>query len=274
MDTVAHETLTRGWQAELELHFSCTGHKTVLASARHHGPLTVQRPFYPEEDVCHLYLLHPPAGIVGGDELHIAVTLDENSHALITQPGAGKFYRSRGPQALLRQHFTLASHATLEWLPQDTILFPGANAAIQTVFHLTSASRLLAWDLLCLGRPVMQETFSHGMLQNRLEVWRDGQPLLIERLILQEGNLSGVAHHPWVGTLLCYPANEHMLEGTRERLMALGDYAGATLNDSLLTIRFLANDNLVVQRVIRDIWQFLRPLLTHKTPVLPRIWQT
>lgn len=46
-------------------------------------------------------------GIVGGDELHIAVTLDENSHALITQPGAGKFYRSRGPQALLRQHFTL-----------------------------------------------------------------------------------------------------------------------------------------------------------------------
>jgi urease accessory protein len=158
----------------------------VLASARHHGPLTVQRPFYPEEDVCHLYLLHPPAGIVGGDELHIAVTLDENSHALITQPGAGKFYRSRGPQALLRQHFTLASHATLEWLPQDTILFPGANAAIQTVFHLTSASRLLAWDLLCLGRPVMQETFSHGTLQNRLEVWRDGLPLLIERLILQE----------------------------------------------------------------------------------------
>ncbi|KWZ91566.1 hypothetical protein HMPREF3212_01761 [Citrobacter freundii] len=65
-----------------------------------------------------------------------------------------------------------------------------------------------------------------------------------------------------------------MLEGTRERLMALGDYAGATLNDSLLTIRFLANDNLVVQRVMRDIWQFLRPLLTHKTPVLPRIWQT
>ena len=65
-NTVAHETLTRGWQAELELHFSCTGHKTVLASARHHGPLTVQRPFYPEEDVCHLYLLHPPAGSLAG----------------------------------------------------------------------------------------------------------------------------------------------------------------------------------------------------------------
>lgn len=246
----------------------------MLTSARHVGPLTVQRPFYPEEDVCHLYLLHPPGGIVGGDELHISVSLDENSHALITQPGAGKFYRSLGPQALLHQHFTLAPHATLEWLPQDTILFPGANASVQTVFHLAPQSRLLAWDLLCLGRPVMQETFSHGTLQNRLEAWRDGQPLLIERLHLSRGNLSAIASLPWVGTLLCYPATENMLEGVRERLTPLGDYAGATLADALLTVRFLADDNLIVQRVMRDIWQFLRPLLTHKPPVPPRIWQT
>ncbi|WP_220472509.1 urease accessory protein UreD [Citrobacter sp. RHBSTW-00671] len=274
MDTVAHETHTRGWQAELDLQFTRTTHKTVLASSRHHGPLTVQRPFYPENDVCHLYLLHPPGGIVGGDELHISVSLSEHSHALITMPGAGKFYRSRGPQAQLRQHFTLAPHATLEWLPQDTILFPGANATLQSVFHLTHESHLFAWDLLCLGRPVLQETFSHGTLQNRLEVWRDGQPLLIERLKLQDGDLSSIARHPWVGTLLCYPANENMLEGVRERLTPLGNYAGATLNDALLTLRFLADDNLVVQRVMRDIWQFVRPLLTQKSPVLPRIWQT
>ena len=141
----------------------------MLTSARHVGPLTVQRPFYPEDDVCHLYLLHPPGGIVGGDELTISATLATDSHALITQPGAGKFYRSRGPQAQLRQDFYLAPQATLEWLPQDTILFPGANANIQSVFHLAQESRLLAWDLLCLGRPVMQETFSHGTLRNRLE---------------------------------------------------------------------------------------------------------
>ena len=264
----------KGWQASLTLQFCHTPEKTLLHSAHHVGPLTVQRPFYPEGDTCHLYLLHPPGGIVGGDTLDISVHLEAKSHTLITMPGASKFYRSSGAQAHLHQRLTLAERSTLEWLPQDAIFFPGARARLHTAFHLCTSSTLLAWDLLCLGRPVMQETFSHGMLQNRLEVWRDGLPLLIERLILQEGNLSGVAHHPWVGTLLCYPANEHMLEGTRERLMALGDYAGATLNDSLLTIRFLANDNLVVQRVMRDIWQFLRPLLTHKTPVLPRIWQT
>ena len=236
--------------------------------------MTVQRPFYPEEDVCHLYLLHPPAGIVGGDELHIAVTLDENSHALITQPGAGKFYRSRGPQALLRQHFTLTPHATLEWLPQDTILFPGANATIQSVFHIASESRLLAWDLLCLGRPVIGESFSHGALSNRLEAWMDDAPLLIERLHLADGRLASVAQYPWVGTLLFYPASEALLDGVRERLTTLGNYAGATLTDGLLTVRFLSDDNLLCQRAMRDIWQFMRPHLTGKSPVLPRIWLT
>ncbi|HFZ8995692.1 TPA: urease accessory protein UreD [Citrobacter freundii] len=274
MDTVAQETSTQGWQAELALQFIRAAGKTVLAAARHTGPLTVQRPFYPEGEVCHLYLLHPPGGIVGGDELTLSVTLAAGSHALITMPGAGKFYRSRGAQARMRQTFHLAEQTTLEWLPQDTILFPGAHASLCTAFHLTSQSQLLGWDLFCFGRPVLQETFSHGTLTNRLEVWRDGQPLLIERLLIAGGNLSILANQPWCGTLLCYPATEAMLDGTRERLAPLGEFAGATLADSLLTVRFLAADNLLIQRVMRAIWRFLRPLLTQKQPHLPRIWQT
>ena len=65
-------------------------------------------------------------------------------------PGASKFYRSSGAQALVRQQLTLAPQATLEWLPQDAIFFPGANARLFTTFHLCASSRLLAWDLLCL----------------------------------------------------------------------------------------------------------------------------
>ena len=158
----------KGWQASLALQFCHTPEKTLLHSARHSGPLTVQRPFYPEGETCHLYLLHPPGGIVGGDTLDISVRLDAKSHALITMPGASKFYRSNGPLACLSQHFYLDEEATLEWLPQDTIIFPGANAALRSVFHLHATSTLLAWELYCLGRPVINETFSHGTLENRL----------------------------------------------------------------------------------------------------------
>lgn len=264
----------KGWQATLDLHFQHRGGKTVLTSARHVGPLTVQRPFYPEDDTCHLYLLHPPGGIVGGDELTIRAALDSGCHTLITMPGASKFYRSSGAQAHLHQRLTLAERSTLEWLPQDAIFFPDARARLHTAFHLCPSSTLLAWDLLCLGRPVIGESFSHGALSNRLEVWMDDAPLLIERLHLADGRLASVAQYPWVGTLLFYPASEALLDGVRERLTTLGNYAGATLTDGLLTVRFLSDDNLLCQRAMRDIWQFMRPHLTGKSPVLPRIWLT
>jgi urease accessory protein len=166
--------------------------------------------FIPKE-TCHLYLLHPPGGIVGGDTLDISVRLDAKSHALITMPGASKFYRSSGPQACLNQHFYLDDGSTLEWLPQDTILFPGANAALRSVFHLKASSTLLAWELYCLGRPVIGETFSHGTLESRLEVWVDDEPRLIERQHLSDGDLAPVAGHPWLGTLLFYPAGKRIL---------------------------------------------------------------
>ena len=264
----------KGWRAALSLLFRRTAEKTVLASARHTGPLTVQRPFYPEEETCHLYLLHPPGGIVGGDELTIDVTLEAESHALITMPGASKFYRSHGPQARLTQRFELGEHAILEWLPQDTIFFPAARANLHSVFHLHNTSRLLAWELFCLGRPVIGETFQSGEIANRLEVWKDGEPLLIERLHLADGELSAVAGHPWIGTLLFHPASERMLDEVRETLLPLESFAGATLADGLLTVRFLAHDNLLCQRVMRQLWQALRPLMLQKSPELPRIWLT
>jgi len=270
---VADQTY-QGWRASLALQFCHTPEKTLLHSARHVGPLTVQRPFYPEGETCHLYLLHPPGGIVGGDELEINIHLTARSHALITMPGASKFYRSSGPQARLVQHFHIEEKAILEWLPQDTIFFPGANAALHSVFHLHATSTLLAWELFCLGRPVINETFSHGRIESRLEVWLEGEPLLIERQHLADGDLTPVAEHSWIGTLLFYPASETQLEEAREALAPLEHFAGATLTDGLLSVRFLAHDNLICRQAMRAIWQRLRPQLTAKAPCSPRIWHT
>lgn len=263
-----------GWRASLALHFRKDPERTVLARAAHIGPLTVQRPFYPEGETCHLYLLHPPGGIVGGDELDIAVTLDPGSHALITMPGASKFYRSAGAEARLSQRMTVGENAALEWLPQDTIFFPGARARQTSSFHLTRGSRLLAWELFCLGRPVNGEAFYEGELSSRLEVWLDDAPLLVERLHLHEGDLSPVAGQPWVGTLLFYPADAQMLEAARDALQPLESYAGATCTDELMIVRFLAEDNLICQKAMRNIWQLMRPMLLNKSPEPPRIWLT
>ncbi|WP_455200705.1 urease accessory protein UreD, partial [Kaarinaea lacus] len=87
------------WKAQLTLGFEKRNHRTVVANRKHVGPLVIQKPFYPEGAPCHIYLLHPPGGLVGGDQLTLNVDLNKESHVLITTPGAAKFYRSAGPVA-------------------------------------------------------------------------------------------------------------------------------------------------------------------------------
>jgi urease accessory protein len=120
---------------------------------------------------------------------------------------------------------------------------------------------------------VIGETFSHGTLESRLEVWVDDEPRLIERQHLSDGDLTPVAGHPWLGTLLFYPAKKNI--STR---CANGSHRWEILrgqrSPTICCRCVFSHDNLICQRVMRDIWQSLRPLLTTKTACSPRIWQT
>ncbi len=113
MSTVAAEEVASGWRARLELGFAPRPGRTALVHRRQRGPLAVQRPFYPEDDVCHLYLLHPPGGVVGGDSLHIQADAGAGAHALVTTPGATKFYLSAGASAQQVQILRVAVGASL-----------------------------------------------------------------------------------------------------------------------------------------------------------------
>ena len=127
--------------------------RTVLRDNRHCGPLRVQKALYPEgEGVCQAIVLHPPSGIAGGDHLLISATVGAGAHAQLTTPGAGKWYRSGGPEASQRLELTVEEGAALEWLPQETIVFDGARARMETRVRLAADSRFIGWDILCLGR--------------------------------------------------------------------------------------------------------------------------
>src|SRR5574343_292359 len=119
----------RNWCARLELGFASRPEGgTFLVHRRHEGPLRVQKALYPEgPEVCHALVLHPPAGIAGGDALTLAIDVGEGARALVTTPGAGKWYRSRQPDGtqLARQtlEFSVGAGGVLEWLPQEAIVF-------------------------------------------------------------------------------------------------------------------------------------------------------
>lgn len=263
-----------GWSAHLQLRFVRRDEVTRLGAWRHFGPLLVQRPFYPEGAPCHVYVLHPPGGIVAGDRLELDIGLEPGSHALLTMPGASKFYRSIGPTARLAQRFHLAADSTLEWLPQDSILFSGARVSLDSRFTLEPGARLLAWETLCLGRPVMGERFDQGALDSRLHIELPGEVGLHERLRLEGGRLDKLGGHPLLATFCAAPADQAVLEQVRLLLDELVNPAGATLLGSLLVIRVLDHDNQHLQRTLQRLWHVLRPAVLGLPACPPRIWAT
>ena len=82
-------TSSAGWLGRLSLELTCTEHGTQLSRSSHEGPLRIQRVLKPEGNACpHIYLLHPPGGVVGGDRLETSVELGANAQVLLTTPAA------------------------------------------------------------------------------------------------------------------------------------------------------------------------------------------
>ena len=268
-----------GWIAELELRFSKSKSKTFLSTRKHIGPLTIQRPFYPEGDLCHLYLLHPPGGIVGGDQLSIEVNTDSNSSSLLTTPGATKVYRtSDHKHSTINQNFIVAEDSSFEWLPMETIVFPGANSQFSSKLLLSGNARVAAWEVYCLGRPAINESFDFGSLNFSLELWRDGMPILLDKLMIDKTELEsvvGLRGFPVFGTFIISKTNKKVLETVRAMIIETDScVTGVTQIEDIIIVRSLAKKTYLMQDLFKKIWQTIRPLVFNREATIPRIWAT
>lgn len=267
-----------GWSARLQLGFRAGRHRTELAARERIGPLGVQRPFHPEGEVCHVYVLHPPGGAVGGDHIDISVAVATRAHALITMPGAAKFYRSAGPQVSLEQKFAVAPDSTLEWLPPENIYYPGARVRSVSHFDLTANARLLAWEIHCLGLPAAGAVFDDGMLETRMRVSRDGRPLLLECLRVTprtRQHLAGLRGLPVNATLLATGADQTLCARLQESLSAqISAHIGVTRVEDLLIVRYLGTSTAEVKSLFARLWYELRPSILGRPACMPRIWAT
>jgi urease accessory protein len=240
------------WHGSLALHYRRDGARTV-ARDRHEGPLRVLKALYPEGDgVCHHVLVHPPGGIAGGDALDIRVDVGADAHALVTSAGAARFYRSDGARAAQDAHIALSRHARLEWLPLETIAYPGCRAANRVRFDLAPGSALLGWDLLALGLPAAGQAFDRGAIEQCIQwpgVWLERGLLAADdtRLLTGPVGLGGqqalltlwfAAHDAW-----STPTADALLDVARNQAATHGlqALAGATRPDPrLVVLRALA----------------------------------
>ena len=247
-----------------------------MAHRRHIGPLTVQRPFYPEGDVCHVYVLHPPGGVVAGDRLAININAATNSAALVTTPAAGKFYRSDGKLAQQQVVLTAATGASMEWLPQETIIYEGARVATELRLELAAGARFIGWEILAFGRPAAKEGFTTGEMIMNWQISRAGKLFYKERLKIDAEAFAanwGLNTRSACGTLFAYPATAAQLTAVQE---LIGDSTGrgVTLLDDLLICRALDTHADQLRDFFQQVWRVLRPDVIQRGACAPRIWTT
>ncbi|MHB1186844.1 urease accessory protein UreD [Thiobacillus sp.] len=277
------EPLSSTWHARLSLGFKRREAATILARREHVGPLRIQKALYPEGGaVCHAIVLHPPSGIVGGDELEIDVTVGPGAHALLTTPGAGKWYRSAGAWARQRLGFTVEAQGVLEWLPQETIVFDAARAAMSSTIDLADDAHFIGMEVLCLGRRASGEGFASGALRLDTRIRRAGQPLWLERGLLEGGSgllnaSAGLAGFSVSGTFLAVASRIEpgLLAACREiPAREAGARHGLTAFPEILVARYLGHSSEAARHWFVDLWRALRPALIGREAQAPRIWNT
>jgi urease accessory protein len=276
------------WHARLNLDYRAepaTGGTRL--DFRHDGPLRVLKSLFPEgPEVCHTVLVHPPGGIVGGDTLTVDLALGDGAHALVTTPGATRFYRSGGARAAQSVAARVAAGGRLEWLPLETLVHSGAHADNRMRFELAPGAEMFGWDCVALGLPAADAPFVAGDYRHDIAVgprWLERGRTAASDTALLDGPC-GWAGHRALGTLW-FAAGSPLADARRDLLLdtareifgahALAATAGATApQPDVVTLRVLAPRVEPVLELLTSVWRAWRMLAWARAACVPRVWRT
>lgn len=207
--------------------------------------------------------LNTAGGLTGGDQFEYRASVAEGALTLTTQT-AERAYASMGNAAEVNIHLSVGAGAALNWLPQETILFDHSALRRRTVIHAAPGARVLALEMVVLGRAAMGETLSRFELYDRREISAP-EPVWIDALALDEGLMgraAGLGDARALATLVLWAQDAEDIA------------AGLVLPDGLALSAW--DGRLLIRGAYADLW----PLKTDLGPIikqlsggsLPRVW--
>ncbi len=291
-----NHTALKHWQARLNLDFAKQHQRSFLTKNLHVGPLVLQKTLHPEgEGVCHGVVIHPPGGVAGGDALTINVNVDEGAHALLTTPGAGKWYKANGQQASQQLQFNLQKNACFEWLPQENILFDGSAVKFSAEINLASEANYAGWEILCFGRQAQKEIWKTGHLHQNLAIKRENKLIWNEQTFLKPDQAllqsivglnqqavsasfvvaAGAVPVEVLNACRQVKVNEIQLNEKQPNLaLELHARYGVTALPQIFSARYVGQSAQSARHYFEQLWQILRPWYAGREVTRPRIWNT
>jgi len=279
------------WKAELTTVFEAPnpGH-TILRHRQSVGPLALQKILYPEGlGIAHGFLLHPPSGIAGGDTISISSRVKPNAHALLTTPGAARWYKANQETASQNVEILVEDHGCLEWLPSENIFFDACQARLRTEIRLARSARFIGWEILQFGQQrslqTTAHTWSHGgarldtsVVVNGCLDWKELAEFTTDN-VYEHPSMQGMGGFSVHGTLWAYcgkflpEADQDVCQQQTQFLPELR--SGFTQFPSgLLVFRVLARETEAARKALALVWASLRPWAVGRPAEPLRIWAT
>lgn len=278
----SNRSVMAGWDARLELAFASRLGQTRLTKRRYQGPLLVQKILYPEgRDIAHGLIIHPPGGVAGGDSLRLNIDMATESAALLTMPGAAKWYKSAGKRADQTIKIGVANAAMLEWLPQENIVFDGANIDLQTDIALDDGAVYAGWDIVCLGRQARNEDWTKGRVYQRLSIKRDAELIWQESALFTPDSpimhsIAGLHGQRVYGSFVVAAGNvpAEILQQCQAVTAPSSAFTGVSALPEIFTARYLGQSSQQAKSYFQSLWAILRPWYGKRSAQPPRIWAT
>jgi urease accessory protein len=260
----------------LELRFRRRGARTVLSDLRQSGCLKARFPHGSDADWADAVMLNIGGGVAAGDRLDISVALDPGAQLTLAAQAAERFYRALPGAApsVVRSVVTVAAGASMEWLPQETILFDRSSVDRRLDVSLSADARFLGVESLVFGRKAMGETVRTAHLRDLIRL-RRGDKLLLHDAIRLGGEVSSVLVHRAtangaraIATLVLVDSDaEVWCTPLRDALEKLPVEAGVSAWDGLLLSRIVAADGACLRAAVVAGLSVLRA-----GRPLPRVW--
>ena len=245
---------------------------TVLDDLRQEGCLKVRFPR--PQNWAEAVLLNSSGGVAAGDALSAEIVAGTGTQMCVSAQAAERFYRAL-PDSLpsrVRNTIRVAENATLEWLPQETILFDQSSLDRVLDISLEEGAQFLGVEMMIFGRLAMGESVQKVALSDTIRLRRAGR-LIWHDAIRFTGNPSEALAHAAIGQgaialaslLFAAPDAETRLPALRAALEPFE--AGVSLLDGLLTARILAPEGATLRAAVLAGLAVLRD-----GRAMPRVW--
>jgi urease accessory protein len=246
----------------------------VLDRLYQSGPLRARLPRREAGSRTSAILLNTAGGVVAGDHLDVAVMAGKGTACTITTQSAERIYRAPpdAPPARIGTTLTIAAGATVEYLPQETIIFDNSAMTRNLAIDMAADASFLGVESLIFGRAAMGEDVHHARISDTITLRRDGALLFRDALRLPE-HVAEALNRPAIGNgaralatvSLVSDQAERQIDAVRSALC--NAEAGASAWNGMLLVRILAANGAALRQVVTAVLAVLRD-----GRALPRVW--